>query len=94
MVKAKRGHATHYWLSERDKMALIPSTEPPNHRILVAPPSPKRLPHLMMLVQSKAPPMPTSTTARSTCRRPDGMAGEVPACHPEAGSPLHSYPGT
>lgn len=35
----------------------------------------QQLPHLMMLVQSKAPPMPTSTTARSTCRRADSAEG-------------------
>lgn len=33
------------------------------------------LTYLIMLVQSKAPPMPTSTTARSTCRRADSTQG-------------------
>lgn len=35
----------------------------------------QQMPHLMMLVQSKAPPMPTSTTARSTCRKADSTQG-------------------
>lgn len=34
--------------------------------------------------------MPTSTTARSTCRRPDSMAGELPRHHLGARCSLHS----
>lgn len=33
--------------------------------------------------------MPTSTTARSTCRRPDSMAGELPRHHLGAERSLH-----
>lgn len=73
MVNAKRGDSTHHWLSEKDKKVLLPSAEP--LRRLRVTPQPRRLPYLMMLVQSKAPPMPTSTTARSTCRRAESTQG-------------------